>query len=107
MKVKSESEVAQLCPTLSDPIRQFKWRKSLILMTDVTDINDRHFIIFAVFKTHSVCKRTLKLLKMDKEYEWKIHRDFLCGTVGKNPPVSAGDIGLISGPGRLHMLWSS
>ena len=45
-------------------------------------------------------------LKKKKEYEWKIHRDFLHGTMDRNPPVDAGDIGLIPGPGRFHMLWS-
>ena len=25
----------------------------------------------------------------------------------KNPPAKAGDIGLIPGPGRFHMLWGN
>ena len=25
----------------------------------------------------------------------------------KNPPANAGDMGLVSGPGRLHMWWSN
>ena len=29
------------------------------------------------------------------------------GTMVKNPPPSAGDMGLIPGPGRCHMPWSS
>ena len=33
--------------------------------------------------------------------------DFLCGTVDKNPPANAGDMGLIPGLGRLHMLQSN
>ena len=29
------------------------------------------------------------------------------GLVVKNPPVSAGDVDLIPGPGRSHMQWSN
>ena len=31
------------------------------------------------------------------------HRDFPVGTVVKNLPANAGDMGLIPGPGRSHM----
>ena len=34
-------------------------------------------------------------------------RDFPGGTVVKNPPANAGDMGLIPGPGRSHMPWSN
>ena len=34
-------------------------------------------------------------------------RDFLGGTVVKNPPANAGDMGWIPGPGRSHMLQSN
>ena len=34
-------------------------------------------------------------------------RDFPGGTVVKNPPANAGDMGLSPGPGRAHMLWSN
>ena len=33
--------------------------------------------------------------------------DFPGGTVDKNPPSSAGDMGSIPGPGRFHMAGSS
>ena len=33
--------------------------------------------------------------------------DFPSGTVDKNLPANAGDMGLILGPGRFHMLWSN
>ena len=33
--------------------------------------------------------------------------DFPGGTVDKNPPASAGNMGLIPGLGRFHMLWSN
>ena len=34
-------------------------------------------------------------------------RDFPGGAVVKNPPANAGDMGLIPGPGRSHMLRSN
>ena len=36
-----------------------------------------------------------------------VKRDFLGGTVVKNPPANAGDMGLSPGPGRSHMLQSN
>ena len=36
-----------------------------------------------------------------------VYRDFPGGTVVKNPPANAGDTGLIPGPRRSHMPWSS
>ena len=38
-------------------------------------------------------------IPLKKEYG----RDFLGGTVVKNPPANAGDTGSIPGPGRSHM----
>ena len=35
------------------------------------------------------------------------NRDFLGGTVVKNPLANAGDRGSIPGPGRSHMPWSN
>ena len=37
---------------------------------------------------------------VDSKYEG---RDFPGGTVVKNPPANAGDMGLSPGPGRSHM----
>ena len=34
-------------------------------------------------------------------------RGFPCGTVVKNPPANAGDMGSSPGPGRSHMPWSN
>jgi len=34
-------------------------------------------------------------------------KDFLDGTVDKNPPASAEHTGSTPGLGRFHMLWSS
>ena len=33
-----------------------------------------------------------------------VHPDFPVGTVHKSPSADAGDMGLIPGPGRFHML---
>ena len=43
---------------------------------------------------------------------WYWHKNrniwnFPGGAVGKNPPANAGDMGLIPGPGRFHMLRSN
>ena len=35
------------------------------------------------------------------------NRGFPGGSVVKNPPANAGDMGSIPGPGRLHMPWSN
>ena len=51
-----------------------------------------------------------------KESSWKLtpmdiktytKQDFPGGAVVKNPPANAGDVGLIPGPGRSHMLQSN
>ena len=39
--------------------------------------------------------------------EERTETDFPSGTVDKNPPASAGDMGSIPGPGRFHTLWSN
>ena len=36
-----------------------------------------------------------------------IFRDFCGGTIVKNPPANAGDMGSSPGPGRSHMPWSN
>ena len=36
-----------------------------------------------------------------------ISKDFSGGTMDKNPPANAGDMGLHPGPGRFHMPWSN
>ena len=35
------------------------------------------------------------------------HRDFLGGTVGKNPPANSGNRISTPGPGKAHILWSN
>ena len=43
----------------------------------------------------------------DEDYIKENLRDFPDGAVVTNPPASAGDTGLIPGPGRSHMLRSN
>ena len=35
------------------------------------------------------------------------HKDFPGNLIVKNPTANAGDMGLIPGPGRFHMLWDN
>ena len=37
----------------------------------------------------------------------KEERGFSGGSVVRNPPANAGDVGVIPDPGRSHMLWSN
>ena len=46
---------------------------------------------------------TVEWIDLEINVPW----DFPGGAVVKNPPANAGDTGLISGPGRSHMPWSS
>ena len=48
-----------------------------------------------------------KSLKQKLVLQKQINRDFPGGTVVKNPPANAGDMGSIPGPGRSHMLQSN
>ena len=57
-----------------------------------------HYRISVLIKTEEKPKKFLKTLK---------YRDFPGGPVVKNLPASEGDTGLISGPGRSHMLRSN
>ena len=51
-----------------------------------------------------VCNIKTKQIK--KKYQ-KIKRGFPGGTVVKNLPAKAGDVGSIPDPGKSHMLWSN
>ena len=64
-------------------------------------------------ETNTHCKLTILQLKKKKK---KCHLenllkmatlDFPGGTVVKNPPANAGDMGLSPGLGRSHILWSN
>ena len=56
----------------------------------------KHLILF---------KNQIHILKIFLNLPLKIHegRDFPSGTVVKNPPANAGDMGSIPGPGTSHM----
>ena len=62
-------------------------------------------------KSVSFSHNTTKQLKSGKKYlqlQQKLwSRDFLDGTMDKNPPPNAGNMGLFPGLGRFHMLWSN
>ena len=47
-----------------------------------------------------------KVNNFNKSKKW-LYRDLPRGTVVKNPPASAGDMGLIPAPGRFNMLRSN
>ena len=48
-----------------------------------------------------------KRCRKESDDKNSIHWDFPGGAVVKNPPVNAGDTGLIPGLGRSHMLQSN
>ena len=46
-------------------------------------------------------------MKLKRERERKTFRGFPGGSLVKNLPASAGDMGLIPDPGRSNMLWNN
>ena len=91
-KVNSESEVAQLCPTPSDPMDCSLPGSSV----------------------HGICQArvlewgaTAFSARKDETMSKPSFRNFSGGPVVKNPPANAGDTGSIPGPGRFHTLRSS
>ena len=83
MKVKSESEVAQSCPTLSDPMDGSPLGSSVhgILQARVLEWGA---IAFSIIQYNYGIKMS-----------WG---DFSVGPVFKNPPASKRDAGSIPGP---------
>ena len=41
------------------------------------------------------------------QLQLKMLMNFLSGTMDRNPPANAGDVGSIPGLGRFHMTWSN
>ena len=41
------------------------------------------------------------------QLQLKMLMNFLSGTMDRNPPANAGDVGSIPGLGRFHMPWSN
>ena len=76
MKVKSESEVAQSCPTLSDPM----------------DCSLPGSSVHGIFQARVLNIPNLEISKM----KW----GFPGGLVVKNPTANVGDVGSIPGLGR-------
>ena len=48
-----------------------------------------------------------KVSKSEGKVKEKKSLDFPGGTVDKNPPADAGDVGLVPGPRRSHLLWNN
>ena len=45
--------------------------------------------------------------KQKRNFLNSLSRDFPGGSVVKNPPSNAGDMGSVPGPGRSHMPWNN
>ena len=60
---------------------------------------------FFYIKVHKINIQLNEIQKV--KVKKKNLRDFPGGTVVKNPPANAGDMGSSPGPGRSHMPWSS
>ena len=48
-----------------------------------------------------------KVSKGEEKVKEKKSLDFPGGTVDKNPPDNAGDLGLVPGARRSHLLWNN
>ena len=59
-------------------------------------------VIGQVSHRDDLTKETAEELEKRKQMQNKTKQDFLRGIVVENPPVNAGDTGLIPGPGRSH-----
>jgi len=91
MEVKSESEVTQSCPTLSDPM----------------DCSLPGSSVHGIFQAIVLEWAAIRLLTLTSCKKKLICRGFPAGLVVKNPPANAGDMGSIPDLGRSHMLWSN
>ena len=62
-------------------------------------------------KTRKTCQITYLINNLYQEYiensQNSVRGDFPGGTVVKNLPANAGNMGSIPGPGRSHMQWSN
>ena len=74
--------------------------------TDLGKKTNLRILFLNICKTNWISKPQFPL--PDKEaggVGWGVY--FPGGPVVEKPPVSAGDVGLIPGPGRSHMLWGN
>ena len=109
MKMKSESEVAQSCPTPRNPMhcgppgspvhgifqaRVLEW--GAIALSETIQLQ----VVNLISSTDSTCYSAARVLEIKKE-----GGDFPGGPVVKNPPANEGDIGSTPSPGRSHVPW--
>ena len=129
MQVKSESEIAQSCPTLSNPMdrsqappsmgfsRQEYW--SGLPLPSLICIDTLNFLSFIFFhfihSTHHhlvyyvlfVCTHVYTIpSRIEIPWDWELWQSpnlgecFPGGSAAKNPPANAGDLSSVSGSGR-------
>ena len=110
MKVKSESEVAQSCPTLSGPTDCSLPGSSVhaIFQARVLEWGAATKILYVATKIwHSQINFFSKIEKASLKKKKKQQQGSLGDSVVRNPPANAGDMGLIPDLGRSHMLQSN
>ena len=110
MKVKSESEVAQSCPTLSDPM-DCSLPGSSVHGIFQARVLESGAIAFSK-RSHSPHLPGALLaghLRIQGPRQESRHNGlgFPDSSVLKNPPANAGDLSSIPDPGRSHMPWSN
>ena len=89
MKVKSESEVTQSCPTLSDPMDCSPPGSSAHGIFQARVVHNSSYLM-------TLPRKIFNLLTISSY----LYSGFPCGSAGKESAHSAGDLGLISGLGR-------
>ena len=85
MKVKRESEVAQLCPTLSDPM-DYSLPGSSVHGIFQARVLEWGAIAFSIWETPKQ-----EIMKLDSEEFLCIYSDFPGGSDGKTSAYNAGD----------------
>ena len=96
MKVKSESEVAQPCPTLCDPMDRSPSGSPV------------HGILQARVLEWGAISFSVTVPRMHNEIKERLERNFRGGPVIKNLPCNVGYVGSIPSQGtKIYMQWSS
>ena len=93
MKVKSESEVAQSCPTLRDPM-DYSLPGSSVHGVFQAKVLESGATAFSAWDVKEDAKENSCWIIIS------LQMGFPCGSVIKNPPANAGDTGSIPGSGR-------
>ena len=60
-----------------------------------------------IARKHKSSQKTINKMAISTYLSINTLRGFPGGSVVKNLPFNAGDMGSIPGPGRSHMLWSN